>query len=561
MAEAILMPKAGISVESCIITEWFKQPGDRVEKSEILFSYETDKSSFECESTASGFLLEVFFGEGEEVPVLTSVCAIGAPGDDVSGLRPAGMTSKSEDAANYSAVAEYGDVKDSDDDGFGDARYRGDDAQIGDARHRDDDGFDDVELFNNIDKISPRARNLAKKMGVNTTLIKPTGPGGRVIERDIRVVTERGGAVMTPATAAAADFSRSPTYIEGTGIGGRVSVSDISRVANNRAVEDAPAYEGAGHRSSGAAARAADDAPAYEGAGHRYPGATAQAADGAPAYRGAGHKYPGAATRAADGSPAYEGAGHRCPGSAARAADGAPAYEDVKFSGIRRVISKNMTLSLSTIPQLTHNFSFDATEIIAYRADLKKNSDASGRQNISLNDVILFAVSRILPKYPALNAHMLIGDSIRYFKDIHLGFAVDTDRGLMVPIIRHASRKDLTQIALEAKTLAQQAKDNTLSPDDMSGGTFTVSNLGVFGVESFTPVINPPQTAILGVNNITERPRMENGQITLYPAMGISLTYDHRAIDGAPASRFANELCKALENFKMLLGDTSYGNI
>ena len=230
-----------------------------------------------------------------------------------------------------------------------------------------------------------------------------------------------------------------------------------------------------------------------------------------------------------------------------------PEYEDVKFSGIRKAISKSMTQSLATIPQLTHNFSFNATEIMAYRQKLKKNGEALGLSGVTLGDMILFAVSRLLGKYPDLNAHMLDGASIRRFRDVHLGFACDTERGLMVPVIKNANHKSLAELSAEVKALAAQCQSGGVSPDDLGGATFTVSNLGAYGVESFTPVINPPQTGILGVDNIVNRPWEKDGEIKLYPAMGVSLTYDHRAIDGAPASRFGKELCGLLETFSLLL--------
>lgn len=441
MAAAVLMPKAGISVESCIITQWLKQPGDQVAKGDILFSYETDKASFECESTEEGVLLELFFAEGDEVPVLTNVCAVGSPGDDVSGLRPSGSSAGPEQSSAAPPLQP--------------------EAAPEPRPEANRDGY--------VGKISPRARNLAERQNVDVSMAAPTGPYGRVIERDIRAMLEKGTGVLTFASKAAGAAGAA----EGTGIGGRVGVDDGGPITVV------------------------------------------------------------GVTGAASGEK--------------------PAYTDVAFTGIRRAISRSMTQSLAAIPQLTHNFSFDATEIMAYRASIKKNGEASGLPNITFNDMILFAVSRLLLSYPALNAHMLDGNTIRYFKDVHLGMAVDTEKGLVVPTIRYANRKSLSQIAVEAKSLAKQAQEGALSPDDMSGATFTVSNLGVLGVESFTPVINPPQTGILGVNNIIRRPKEENGQVILYPAMGISLTYDHRAIDGAPASRFAAGLCRALESFTLLL--------
>ncbi|MBQ5769970.1 MAG: 2-oxo acid dehydrogenase subunit E2, partial [Clostridia bacterium] len=139
------------------------------------------------------------------------------------------------------------------------------------------------------------------------------------------------------------------------------------------------------------------------------------------------------------------------------------------------------------------------------------------------------------------------------FEHVNLGVAVDTPRGLMVPTIFNADTKSLLEISKEVKSLAEAARSGAISPDLLGGGTFTVSNLGATGVEMFTPVINPPQTGILGVCGITQRVREVNGQMSIYPAMGLSLTYDHRVVDGSPASKFVSELCKNLEKFTLLL--------
>ena len=234
------------------------------------------------------------------------------------------------------------------------------------------------------------------------------------------------------------------------------------------------------------------------------------------------------------------------------AADNGPAYEDVKFSGIRRAISKSMTTSLHTMAQLTHNTSFDATAILNYRKALKAaGGDLAG---VTLGDIILFAVSRTILSCPDLNAHMLDDNNIRLFKHVNLGVAVDTPRGLMVPTIRNADQLSLLEISKAVKELAAECRDGAINPDKLSGGSFTVSNLGNMGVESFTPVINPPQTGILGVCGTIDRVRKgADGSIQIYPAMGLSLTYDHRAVDGTPAARFQKELCSNLENFTALL--------
>jgi len=414
LANAVIMPKAGITVESCIIGTWEKNIGDAVKVGDILFTYETDKASFECESTEEGTLLEIFFQDGDEVPCLMNVCAIGNPGEDCSALRPTGAA-PAEDVPAAQAVAE---VKE--------------EAPVAQAA---------IPTTASGDKtaVSPRAKKLAERAGVDAAFATPTGPNGRIIERDVRTLMDN------PAVASA----------------------------------------------------------------------------------------PQAQTAPAAAIPEAE-------------------YEDVKFSGIRRAISKSMHTSLSTMAQLTHNTSFDASAILAYRKLLKASEGECA--GITLGDIVLYAVSRTLLNHPDLNAHMLDDNNIRLFKHVNLGVAVDTPRGLMVPTIFNADQKSLLEISKEVKELAAQCREGNISPDKLSGGTFTVSNLGNMGVESFTPVINPPQTGILGVCGTVDRVKKgKDGEIKIYPAMGLSLTYDHRAVDGTPAAGFQKELGYNLENFTMLL--------
>ena len=427
MATAVIMPRQGQSVESCIIGEWFKKVGDPVQEGDILFSYETDKSSFEEPAKQAGTLLAIFYGADDDVPCLTTVGVIGEPGESYAEFAPdqaagtaeaPGMEAPAAKAPAAAAVAAPAVQAEG-------SALRG---------------------------VSPRARNAAERLHVDPAQAQPTGPNGRVIERDIKAL---------------AQASRT-----GTGLGGRVTAADQ------------------------AAAAAAQAAPAVQGADKE--------------------------------------------------------YQDVKLPNIRKVIAKSMFQSLSTMAQLTHTTSFDATCIMNFRKGLKAAPEQLQVPNITLNDIILFAASRVLPKHPDLNAHFL-EDKMRYFRHVNLGIAVDTPRGLMVPTLMRAEEKSLKEIAAEAKALAAACQDGSINPDLLQGASFTVSNLGTLGIEHFTPVINPPQTGILGVDCIVERVRTVDGQITVYPAMGLSLTYDHRALDGAPASRFLQDMRAALENFQALL--------
>jgi len=172
-----------------------------------------------------------------------------------------------------------------------------------------------------------------------------------------------------------------------------------------------------------------------------------------------------------------------------------------------------------------------------------------GLSKISINDMVMYAVSRVLLDHPTLNA-TLVDNTMRLYKHANVGMAVDTDRGLLVPTLFKADTLSLSDLSKAAKAAAAKAREGALTPDEMAGGSFTVTNLGSLGIESFTPVINPPQTAILGVCAVTNRLKADG---SVYPAMGLSLTFDHRAVDGAPAAKFLKDLCTALENFSLLL--------
>ena len=441
MALPIIMPRQGQSVESCIITAWNKKTGDKVEKGEVLFSYETDKSSFDETAPESGTILAIFNEEGDDVPCLATVCVIGNPGEDISAFIPKdGETEVAPAPAVEEKKEEKVEVKE-----------------------------ELAPIATSISgAISPKAKNLAQKTGADLLKAVPTGPNGRIIERDVQALLDKG---FTVSAAAQENYT---TATEGTGINGKVVLADLQ--AKEEVVS--PVVEEV-------------KAPVAE-------------------------------------------------------------YVDEKLPNIRKVIAKSMHASLSTMAQLTLNTSFDATKIMAFRASLKSGAEKLGLPNITLNDMVLFAVSRVLLKHRSLNAHYL-DDTMRFFNTVNLGIAVDTERGLLVPTVFSAEKLTLTELAVSAKKVISDAQQGSISPDKLKGGTFTVTNLGSLGIESFTPVINPPQTGILGVDTITRRIKEVNGQDVSYPAMGLSLTFDHRALDGAPAAKFLKELCTALENFDLLL--------
>ena len=232
----------------------------------------------------------------------------------------------------------------------------------------------------------------------------------------------------------------------------------------------------------------------------------------------------------------------------AAAADFPGASTSAPLKGVRKVVAKRMMESLTSTAQLTLNTTANAAGILAMRKKVKNADESLGLNKITLNDLVCFAVSRTLLKYPVFNAHLEDG-VLTQFEQVHLGFACDTPRGLLVPVIRSAQSLGLKAFSDEAKRLAGGAIDGSLSPDFLSGGTFTVSNIGSFGIETFTPVINLPQTAILGVGAITPRPTMAaDGTIGVEQRINLSLTIDHQVIDGADGARFLRDLVAAIEN-------------
>jgi len=228
------------------------------------------------------------------------------------------------------------------------------------------------------------------------------------------------------------------------------------------------------------------------------------------------------------------------------------ATTEIPVRGIRKLVANRMMSSLQNTAQLTLNTSADARSVLDYRKKCKAAAEERGVGGISINDAVLYATLRTLAQFPELNAHGL-GNKIVQFENVHLGFAVDTPRGLMVPVIRFANLMSLRQLSVEAKRLAAACIEGTIDPDSLAGGTFTVTNLGAMGIESFTPVLNAPEVGILGVCAIELKPVMNDGNVEFIPHLGLSLTIDHCAVDGAPAAKFLSVMRQQLADFEFEL--------
>ncbi len=222
------------------------------------------------------------------------------------------------------------------------------------------------------------------------------------------------------------------------------------------------------------------------------------------------------------------------------------------LSGVRAVIARRMAESHQTTAPVTLTAEVDATAFVELRERLKESLAASLGFNIGYNDLLIKLAARALREFPYMNVRLEEG-GIRLLQDVHVALAVDTDRGLLVPVIRHADRKGVSEIARELRELVARAREGKALPDELTGSTFTITNLGMHEIDAFTPIINLPEVAILGVGRIKARPAVVNGEIVVRQTMWLSLTFDHRLVDGAPAARFLQRIKQLVEEPYLLL--------
>ena len=463
MAETILMPRQGNTVETCVLMKWRVKEGDEVNPKTIVADVETDKATFEIEAGCSGSVLKLLRPEGDDVPVMQPIAVVGKAGEDIAAL--VGASAPAAPAAESAAAAPAA-------------------APANNVPAAAPAAANSVVAVGGAGSAmaSPRARMLAAANGVDATGLAGTGPEGRVIERDVRAVLD----ASAPATPAAIEEAlkrgvRLPA--QGTGLGGRVTLADL---------QNAPAAPAAAASTSSAAVSA-----------------------------GAGRDFPGPKT-------------------------------ETKIKSIRKVIAERMAESLATTAQFTLNASALAVRLQELRNRFKNSDAALGLQGITIGDIIVNATDRTLKRFPYMNAHK-VADSIFEFENVHIGIACDTPRGLMVPVLRNADALTLKEISDETKRLAEACRSGSAKPEELSGSTFSISNIGNTGVESFTPVLNVPEVAILGVCTISPKPVYQGKDVVFQPHVGLSLTINHMVVDGAPAARFLKELCGAIAECDILL--------
>jgi pyruvate dehydrogenase E2 component (dihydrolipoamide acetyltransferase) len=426
------------TMEEGRIVKWHKREGDPVKTGDTLAEVETDKAVMELVARADGVLRQVAAAEGQTVPVGTVVAVIAAPGE--AGVGAAGAARVAAPAAAPAGTSAPART---------DERQEPAAAPTATARAPAPAAAAPAPPATPADatrvKASPLARRIARETGVDLQLVAGSGPGGRVVRRDLD------GAAA--ATVTASTVAASPVQ------GGE-----------SRPAPRAPALP---RRDTGAA------------------------------------------------------------------------YEDVPLTQIRKAIARRLAASLGPIPHF-----FLTTEVDMERA--AEARDALNRQlgdqgKVSFTDVILKATALALRKHRACNAWFQ-DDHLRYWNEVHLGMAVALDDGLITPVIRHADEKSLAEISREAKELAERARSRRLQPDEYTGSTFSVSNLGMFEIDQFTAVINPPEAGIIAVGSITPKPVVVDGQVTPRRRVRITMSCDHRVIDGATGAAFLKTLKQMLEN-------------
>ena len=567
MAQVVIMPKQGQSVESCIVSEFKKKVGDQVAVGDVLFSYETDKASFDEESKVAGTVLACFFADGDEIPVLTNVMVIGNPGESFAEFAPSGAAPVAETpaapapAAPAAAPAAPAAPAATPHEGVVFMPKNGQSVEscivsefkvkVGDTVKAGDVLFSyetDKASFDEEAKVDGTVLaifwNDGDEIPVLQNVMVIGKPGDSFAEFDPKASAAPAAApaaTATPAAAPAATPAATPAAAPAAAVVAGAPVSPRARkLAEEKGVNTA-AIAGTGphgriiERDVIAAAAAQGPLTGLAKAKMAEGGLVAGPGTGlAGTVKGSDLKV----WKANHTEIAGEG----------------EEFEVKKMSNMRKIIAKSMYNSLQNSAQLTHMLGADARKVQAIRKKAKKALEEGKIDvNITINDLVCYAVIKALLKFPNVNSHCL-GDAMRLFRNVNLGIAVDTERGLMVPAVKNANDLNIIGLSKNLKKVAEDCKKGSISPDLLSSeaASFTVSNLGGFGVEYFTPIINVPQSAILGVGPIVARPKdLGNGVYAFVPYMGLSLTYDHRAIDGGEATKFLKQVAVEIENLEV----------
>ena len=543
MAEAILMPRLSDTMTEGVIAAWHKKVGDTVKKGDLLAEVETDKATMELESYKDGTLLHIGTDKGGKLQVNDLLAIIGNSGEDISGLLKGGAsnTAKQEaPAAKQEAPAPKEEAK-----------------PAAPAENKPASGSAiDVSKMEEV-VLMPR---LSDTMTEGVIAGWNKNVGDTVKKGDVLAEIETDKATMELES-----YKNGKLLYQGAKKGEKIAVNDLLCIIGEEGKVDINAIVAAA-KGGGAAAPAAEAPAAAQQSAQ--PAATAAAPETSSSENGRIKASPLAKKLAAEkgidiSKISGSGDGGRIvksdidnynPATAPAAATTSPkpaaastsagtvSFDEVPVSQMRKVIAKRLAESKFSAPHFYVTIAIDMDAAVASRAKLNEIS----KVKISFNDLVLKACAVALKQHPAVNSSWL-GDKIRINHHVNIGVAVAVEDGLLVPVVRFADTKSLSQIAVEVKEMAQKAKEKKLQPADWEGNTFTISNLGMFGVEEFTAIINPPDACILAVGGISQVPVVKNGAIVPGNVMKVTLSCDHRVVDGATGAAFLQTLKSLLE--------------
>jgi pyruvate dehydrogenase E2 component (dihydrolipoamide acetyltransferase) len=542
MAEVILMPRLSDTMTEGIIAAWHKKVGDAVKKGDLLAEVETDKATMELESYKDGTLLHIGSDKGGKLQVNDLLAIIGAKGEDISSLitantgggqataKPAADAPKTEtktkkpEAAPVSAAI---DISKMDEvvlmprlsDTMTDGVIASWNKKIGDtvkkgevlADIETDKATMELESYKNGTLLYIGAQK-GEKIAVND-LLCIIGEKGKVNVDAIIAAAKSGGSAQTSVAASiessqpAITTTASSVISTGSDSNGRVKASPLAKKLAAEKGIDIKSIHGSG---DGGRIIKSDIDNYKSGAESIMPAAVSS-------------------------SPAVSKVVSTAP-------QGVVSFDEVPVSQMRKIIAKRLAESKFSAPHFYLTMSIDMDKAVESRAKLNEVSPVK----ISFNDMVLKAVALSLKQHPKVNSSWL-GDKIRINHHVNIGVAVAVEDGLLVPVVRFADTKSLSQIGAEVKDFAQRAKDKKLQPADWEGNTFTISNLGMFGIEEFTAIINPPDSCILAIGGISQIPVVKDGQIKVGNVMKVTLSCDHRSVDGATGSAFLQTLKSMLE--------------
>jgi len=564
MAEVIKMPRLSDTMEEGTVASWLKKVGDKVEEGDILAEIETDKATMEFESFYEGTLLHIGIEEGETANVDSLLAILGEEGEDISGLLDGGAESSSDSESK----AEKSEESEGSDDDQDKEEESTEDTTSSDEESETSEVPEGVEVIS-----MPRLSDTMEEGTVASWLKKV---GDKVEEGDILAEIETDKATMEfesfykgtllhigiqEGETAKVDALLAIIGDEGTDVSGIVNGKQASSSKKETSKKEEPKKETpkkeeskkeepkkeAPKKDSGKQEKTkSESSSSVDGRIFASPLAKKLAEDkGVDISKISGSGENGRVVRkdVENYTPASSG------GNVQQfVATGEESYEDVNNSQMRKAIAKSLGKSKFTAPHYYLNVEFNMENMIAFRSQFNQLPDTK----VSYNDMIIKAVAIALKQHPQVNSQWF-DDKMRLNNHVHIGVAVAVPDGLVVPVVEFANEKSLQQINAEVKELAGKARNKKLKPEEMQGSTFTISNLGMFGITNFTSIINQPNSAILSVGAIIEKPVVKDGQIVVGNTMTLSMACDHRTVDGATGAQFLQTLKMYIENPILML--------